>query len=127
MNYKVILLCFFILFSCNLAFSKTIKSSNFYFSFQISDHKDFPFNKIFSFDFQVLDENKKPIAFALNKIDATMPSHKHGMVTYPKFKKISQNKYKVDGFKFHMRGKWEILVDFIVNSKTNSLSVPFEI
>lgn len=40
------------------------------------------------------------------KLDATMPEHGHGMMTEPKVTALGSGKWRVDGMKLHMQGKW---------------------
>jgi hypothetical protein len=47
------------------------------------------------------------------KFDAHMPEHKHGMVTKAKISKLAPLKYKVEGVRLHMPGKW--VFDFDVS------------
>ncbi len=45
------------------------------------------------------------------KLDATMPHHKHGMMTRPVHKELGEGKYLTEGMKMHMSGRWELRVD----------------
>lgn len=38
--------------------------------------------------------------------DARMPEHKHGMVTKPKISKMADGRFRVEGVRLHMAGKW---------------------
>ena len=40
------------------------------------------------------------------KLDATMPEHGHGMMTEPKVTALGNGKWRIDGMKLHMHGKW---------------------
>jgi hypothetical protein len=45
------------------------------------------------------------------KVDATMPDHRHGMMTRPVHKELGQGRYQSQGMKMHMSGRWELRVD----------------
>ena len=63
----------------------------------------------FSFEFKICDdESNKPDRVTAN---AMMPAHQHGMnytpkVTYDR----SKQRYHIEGFVFHMPGRWEITI-----------------
>lgn len=65
--------------------------------------------------------------FDVRELDfyAVMPEHKHGMVTKAKIKKISANRFKIDGIKFHMPGFWELHFVFVVDGKRHHVVMPF--
>ena len=46
------------------------------------------------------------------KLDATMPEHKHGMMTQPSHKPLDGGKFLSEGMKFHMPGSWQFRGDF---------------
>jgi hypothetical protein len=55
-------------------------------------------------ELEKLDPNAKDVE-SLN-FDARMPEHKHGMVTKAKVTKLAPLKFKVEGVRLHMPGKW---------------------
>ena len=44
-------------------------------------------------------------------LDATMPEHRHGMMTKPTHKEVSPGRYQSQGMKLHMSGHWVFQVD----------------
>ncbi|MCB9637723.1 MAG: FixH family protein [Myxococcales bacterium] len=52
------------------------------------------------------------------KADGFMPEHNHGMLQAPTVQKESSAKYKIEGMKFHMPGKWQLKVEITTNNKT---------
>lgn len=73
-----------------------------------------PLNKMFSMFLRIdrpADE-AGPINFEFTRIDATMPAHKHGMVVKPKIRRMSPSKWRIDGFKLHMKGAWRFELVF---------------
>ncbi len=45
------------------------------------------------------------------KPDAVMPAHKHGMNYRPSISSMGDGRYKVDGFLFHMPGRWQFIFE----------------
>ena len=45
------------------------------------------------------------------KVDASMPEHRHGMMTAPIHKALGEGRYLTEGMKLHMPGSWELRVD----------------
>lgn len=63
----------------------------------------------------------------INKIDAWMPQHGHGMNYQPKLRKITDTHYEAEPFLFHMPGRWELKISLQSGSVVQSLSGIFEI
>lgn len=51
----------------------------------------------------------------LNKVDAIMPIHQHGMNYTPQISKLSANKFLAEPFIFHMPGNWQLQAIVIKN------------
>ena len=60
-------------------------------------------------------------------VDATMPSHKHGMNYQPQLTKAADGHYKATGFLFHMPGIWQITVSVYSDGKPSHLSVDIDV
>jgi len=77
-----------------------------------------PYNKHFTMEIKVEGaKDPKISAKIVLKVDAGMPTHQHGMNTEAKVKKVSDNKFEVEGLLFHMRGYWELTVDIEADGK----------
>lgn len=63
--------------------------------------------EIFSVCTMLEDEKGAPLEANAVKIDATMPSHGHGMMTEPQHHK-GANCWVSEGMKLHMHGPWEL-------------------
>lgn len=50
----------------------------------------------------------EPVTEAAVQIDATMPAHDHGMLTAPRHGELGAGRYRTEGMKLHMAGRWEI-------------------
>lgn len=42
------------------------------------------------------------------RADATMPEHGHGMMTKPETKPVAPGRWRSEGWKFNMHGKWQL-------------------
>lgn len=51
-------------------------------------------------------QTQSPVTGATLRVDATMPDHGHGMMTAPEHRELGDGRYRSDGFKFHMPGRW---------------------
>ena len=45
------------------------------------------------------------------RLDAWMPTHRHGMNTRPSLKPTGEGRWRAEGFLFHMPGRWQFTVD----------------
>ena len=70
-------------------------------------------NQPFSLELEVLsNETKQPVDEQTKVfIDGRMPQHRHGMNTEPTVKQLGKGRYRVDGMRFHMPGRWVIHFD----------------
>ena len=71
-----------------------------------------PFNEYFSAEIQVFAaENKTtPLEDVAVSIDATMPSHDHGMNEKAEVSGPENGIFQAEGLKWHMEGEWELVV-----------------
>ncbi|MCZ7685363.1 MAG: FixH family protein [Sandaracinaceae bacterium] len=51
-----------------------------------------------------------PARGARVELDATMPQHRHGMVTRPSHRELGDGEYLTEGMKLHMPGRWRLEV-----------------
>lgn len=65
--------------------------------------------EIFSVCTQLADEQGQPMGVESVKVDATMPSHGHGMMTQPQHR-MGNFCWVTEGMKLHMHGPWELSV-----------------
>jgi hypothetical protein len=66
-----------------------------------------PFNALFALDVEVVGES----AAEQLVVDATMPSHGHGMTTLPVATLEEDGAFRVEGLLFHMTGEWVLTVE----------------
>ena len=67
-----------------------------------------PLNALFEAETIVTDaKTGEPVTGLTVSLDATMPEHRHGMMTEPVHKEIGEGRYATEGMKLHMPGSWE--------------------
>lgn len=55
-------------------------------------------------------------AARLERLDASMPEHRHGMNYRPRIIALGDGRYRAEGLMFHMSGRWQL--EFEVRSAT---------
>ena len=73
-----------------------------------------------------------PNALVLNdltveKFDAAMPQHRHGMVTRSTVKVVKTGEYLIEGLKFHMAGEWKISIDLKYREERLQVAIPMKL
>jgi hypothetical protein len=48
---------------------------------------------------------------ALQRVDAEMPAHRHGMNYRPTLVALGGGRWRADGLMFHMPGRWDVTLD----------------
>ncbi|MEH6475755.1 MAG: hypothetical protein V7727_08695 [Sneathiella sp.] len=61
------------------------------------------------------------------KINAMMPMHKHGMNYKPSIEKISDGKFEMKGFVFHMPGKWQYKIDLKQGDSSDKVLIDYKL
>lgn len=59
-------------------------------------------------------------------VDATMPSHGHGMMTKPQHKALADGAWRSEGMKLHMHGAWLFEVKVQAGGQSESIKMPFD-
>lgn len=79
-----------------------------------------PFNEYFSLEIQAFED--EDLALALEdvtvSVNATMPSHGHGMNENPVLSGPENGIFFAEGLKWHMEGEWELLI-FVETEKAS--------
>ena len=75
----------------------------------------------FALEVQICDKDT-PSEVQLQKADATMPAHRHGMNYRPVIKPLGVGRYRVEGMMFHMAGQWELAFEVKSGRETLRLS-----
>lgn len=72
-----------------------------------------PLNERFAADVRVLlgPDGSEPAGDVELAVDARMPHHRHGMRVEPSVTRVAAGTWRVEGFLFHMPGRWELYFD----------------
>jgi len=55
--------------------------------------------------------NAKAAKIDAIRFDAWMPAHRHGMNARPSLEALGADRWRAEGFRFHMPGRWQFTVD----------------
>ncbi len=85
-------------------------------------------NRIHSWHIEITDADGKPVSNAQITVGGGMPDHDHGLPTQPQVtEEIGDGTYLLEGMRFHMPGKWQIVIDFRVGDQVHSTSIEFQL
>jgi len=62
-----------------------------------------------------------PVDAQLQRVDATMPEHRHGMNYRPSLQSLGDGRWRVEGLLWHMAGRWELQFDVRAAGKLHIL------
>jgi hypothetical protein len=62
-----------------------------------------------------------PADARLDKVDASMPEHRHGMNYRPSLQALGGGLYRAEGLMFHMAGRWELQFDVQAGGRSERL------
>ena len=75
------------------------------------NEKPVPLSKFHIWEIKVLNSQGEPVENAQLAITGGMPGHGHGMPSQPQVSGyLGEGRYKIEGMKFNMFGKWLLLV-----------------
>ena len=80
-----------------------------------------PMAKHFALEVQLCDKDAASDA-QLQKADATMPAHKHGMNYRPVIRPLGAGRFRIEGMMFHMAGQGELAFELKAGSETLRLT-----
>ncbi len=79
-------------------------------------------NHMHSWILHVRTASGDAIEGAVIEVDGGMPAHDHGLPTQPRVtEELGDGYYRLDGVRFHMRGRWEIVVTVTVGDREESV------
>jgi hypothetical protein len=80
-----------------------------------------PMAKHFALEVQLCNKDAASDA-QLQKADATMPAHRHGMNYRPVVKPLGAGRFRIEGMMFHMAGQWELAFEVKYGGETLRLT-----
>jgi hypothetical protein len=93
-----------------------------------SKKKQIEINKMFCMAAMITSAKGAAIKdLKLTSFDATMPEHRHGMVTRAKIKALNSGEYLIEGLKLHMPGEWKISFELVHGNKSAQVAIPLKL
>lgn len=68
-----------------------------------------------------------PATAQLQRVDATMPEHRHGMNYRPSLQDLGGGRWRAQGLLWHMAGRWELRLDVSAAGATHTLRQAVEL
>ncbi len=79
-----------------------------------------PMAQHFALEVQLCDKAGVSAA-RLQKVDATMPEHRHGMNYRPQITPLGDGRFRVEGMMFHMAGRWQLVFEVLAGKVATRL------
>jgi hypothetical protein len=80
-------------------------------------------NRIHSWTLTITSDGN-PVIGAELEITGGMPAHDHGMPTRPRMtEELGEGRYRLDGMRFHMNGKWEVSIEIKAEGRRDTAVV----
>ena len=93
-----------------------------------SNANPLPLNRIHSWTVHLEDPDGKAIENAEIGVYGGMPMHKHGLPTKPRMtENLGGGDYTIDGIKFSMSGRWELLLIITVDGKRDKATFKIDL
>lgn len=85
-------------------------------------------NQIHSWHIRVLDANNLPVAVEQLSITGGMPDHDHGLPTQPQVTaRLENGDYLLEGVRFHMPGKWQLVISLKQSGEDDRAVIEFQL
>jgi len=75
----------------------------------------------------ITDAAEAPVTGATITVLGGMPEHSHGFPTVPQVKELSGGRYLIEGLKFHMPGKWTVILRIEAGPASDSIRFELEL
>lgn len=93
-----------------------------------SDLEPLEINRIHAWEFHVTTPDGESVNGAVISVTGGMPLHNHGLPTAPRMTtELGDGRYRVEGFRFHMRGEWELIVTVDVPGRRDTVVISLTI
>ena len=79
-------------------------------SYTVSEREEIPLAKFHSWKVHIEEAQSGEPVRAVLAINGDMPRHGHGLPTNPQATFLGNGNYRIDGFKFHMPGWWQVVI-----------------
>lgn len=85
-------------------------------------------NQIHSWHIRLLDPSAQPVAVEQLSVTGGMPEHDHGLPTQPQVTtRLDNGDYLLEGVRFHMPGKWQLIIDFTKDGEDDRAVIDFQL
>ena len=88
---------------------------------QASGAGHLPMAQHFVLEVQLCDQDRVSAA-RLQKVDATMPEHRHGMNYRPAITPLGGGRFRVEGMMLHMAGHWQLSFEVLAGKQNLQLT-----
>lgn len=94
----------------------------------VSELDPIEINRIHTWEFRVETPDGGPVIGATLTAKGGMPLHNHGLPTAPRMTEdLGDGRYRFEGFRFHMKGKWELFVTVDNGDRRDTVVIPLTI
>lgn len=85
-------------------------------------------NQIHSWHIRILDSDHLPVSVEELNVTGGMPEHDHGLPTQPRITvRLENGDYLLEGVRFHMPGKWQLVVTMKKNGEDDQAVIEFQL
>ena len=85
-------------------------------------------NRIHSWHVEIVDGATKPVTDAVVSVSGGMPEHDHGLPTQPRVtEEIKPGTYLLQGVRFHMPGKWKMIISIETEANLSTVNLDFDL
>jgi hypothetical protein len=87
-----------------------------------------PLNTMHSWVLVLVDSAGRPLRDVQIQVDGGMPEHDHGLPTAPRVtRELSPGRYLLEGLRFHMNGRWQLLLDITAAGERETVVLIFTV
>lgn len=85
-------------------------------------------NQIHSWHIRIRNANDQVVSVEQLTIIGGMPEHDHGLPTQPQITaQLENGDYLLEGVRFHMPGKWELVISMSVDGQVDQALIEFQL
>lgn len=93
-----------------------------------SDLSPLLINQIHSWHIRILDSNNQSLNVEQLSVIGGMPEHDHGLPTQPQITtRLENGDYLLEGVRFHMPGKWELIITMQKDGEDDQAVIEFQL
>jgi hypothetical protein len=94
----------------------------------VSSLEPIPINRIHNWELTVVTAAGEAVDDAEIAVEGGMPAHDHGLPTRPRVaEELGDGRYRIEGLRFHMAGRWEIWVTIRAHGRTDTVTISLDL